>query len=311
MTPGMTSRSKTVSLRDAAIDYAGRGWPVFPLIPRDKKPIPSDGFRSATTDPRQIDQWWRWRPDANIGIPTGHLFDVLDVDGPVAVEFLNEYWQALGVTYSHRGPVSLTGKGWHFLFAPTGKGNRANMLGDKEHEHPPAPAECDHPRCQSRLDYRGRGGYIVAPPSIHPLGHRYAWADHRGPDLNPPMAPEWLFKLLHRDDNPRALYTLIAPIDPTRPALAYQDLIRDQRFPKDQLPRGLRARSERPDILDACARLHLPLRRHGSYYQTNCIFHPDDDPSMAVYTHDNSFHCFGCGAHGDSRDLLNDPPTHI
>jgi putative DNA primase/helicase len=62
---------------------ARRGLWVFPLRPRDKVPLTSDGFKSATTDSGLIEHWWHDVPAANIGIATGErsgIF-VLDVDG--------------------------------------------------------------------------------------------------------------------------------------------------------------------------------------------------------------------------------------
>src|SRR5688572_652952 len=69
----------------AALDYAARCWPVFPVDPNSKKPIgrlAPHGFKDATTDRAQIEAWWRQRPDAMIGVPTGKATGVfvLDVD---------------------------------------------------------------------------------------------------------------------------------------------------------------------------------------------------------------------------------------
>ena len=38
------------ALHDAALDYAARGWAVFPLKERDKVPAVAGGFKVATTD---------------------------------------------------------------------------------------------------------------------------------------------------------------------------------------------------------------------------------------------------------------------
>jgi hypothetical protein len=45
--------------------------------------------------------------------------------------------------------------GRHLYVAPSGDGNAANF--------------------RPGLDYRGAGGYVVAPPSIGPNGKRYDW----------------------------------------------------------------------------------------------------------------------------------------
>ena len=43
----------------------------------------------------------------------------------------------------------------------------------------------------------------------------------------------------------------------------------------------------------------LGIRDKGRRYSIKCPFHGDTDPSMVIYP-DNSFHCFGCGAHGNN-----------
>lgn len=58
----------------AARQLAEAGVPVFVCVPGGKRPLPgSRGFLDATTDPAQIDAWWRRVPDANLAIPTGHM----------------------------------------------------------------------------------------------------------------------------------------------------------------------------------------------------------------------------------------------
>lgn len=45
------------------------------------------------------------------------------------------------------------------------------------------------------------------------------------------------------------------------------------------------------------------LRKLGSRYTALCPFHNDNTPSFVIYP-DNSFHCFGCQAHGDAIDFI-------
>lgn len=259
--------------------YAAGGFPVFPLIPRDKRPATRNGFKNATTKLDVVDWWWEQHPDYNIGIATGHTFDVLDVDGERGVANLTRH---IGEKYFHHGPLVLTGRGWHLLFAPTGRGNGAALLGP-----------------ESKVDFRGLGGYVVAPPSIHPLGHRYIWDTNRGPTTPLQPAPDWLATLLDRT-------TALPQSGPTA-RVAKNEIIeqlqRDGYIPADQVPRGARLRFDRPDILDVAAALGISFRRRGSYHIAACIFHEDSTPSMGLYTHNNTFYCYGCGAHGDSFDL--------
>jgi KaiC/GvpD/RAD55 family RecA-like ATPase len=153
------------SLGAAASYYASLGWPVFPLAPGEKLPLFSrkdggHGVKDATTDLEQITAWWTSHPTANIGIATGGdagLY-VVDIDGPEGEASLARYGD-LPAT-----PESRTGKGRHILFRWADGRNTASKLGPK-------------------LDTRGAGGYIVAPPSIHPNGGKYRW--HVGPHEAP------------------------------------------------------------------------------------------------------------------------------
>ncbi len=162
----------------AALDYAARGWPVLPLKPGEKVPagiLVPRGLHQATTDPGVLCGWWKRVPAANIGIRTGIEFDALDVDalGWPTVARLVAVHGAMAI-----GPVAMTpGGGAHDLFLPTGAGNRAGF----------APG----------LDWRGRRGYIVAPPSRHPNGGQYEWAIPPG-DRDFPLceAPLWLVDLI-------------------------------------------------------------------------------------------------------------------
>ena len=172
------SDASLVNLNDqpllyAALAYVSKGWPVLPLVPKNKNPLTSHGLLDSSTDPDQIRAWWNKYREANIGIRTGIAFDVLDIDGEAG----SPAWQSIrditGGQYIHTGPVASTGKGYHLLFEVTGARNTANKL--------------------PGLDFRGQNGYIVASPSIHPSGHRYQWVRDPGPL---PEAPGWLEQLL-------------------------------------------------------------------------------------------------------------------
>jgi KaiC/GvpD/RAD55 family RecA-like ATPase len=166
-------RAETVSMLEAALSYAARGWAVFPLAPRSKRPLTAHGVHDASTDPVRIRAWWEGYPDANVGLACGFAsgVDVLDVDGPegeAALAELEAQNGALPITIEAR-----TARGRHLLFAHDEEArNTAGRLGPK-------------------LDTRADGGYIVAPPSVHPSGAVYAWT--RGPDAAVAMPwPAWV-----------------------------------------------------------------------------------------------------------------------
>lgn len=262
-----TSRSKTDSqFLDAARAYADRGWPVFPLMPGSKRPFPkTEGLKDATTDRSQILEWWQFFPRANIAVATGHGADILDIDTADAVPRLQE---VLGTDYRHSGPVSTTGKGRHLWFASLeGARNRAAFIGNG-------------------VDYRGLGGYVVAPPSIHPSGARYEWHQDRDFTRELPDVPERLAGIVVRTYKERK---------PTGILDGFGNTTLVNRG-------GLIER--RPDITEVIQNMGRPVVPHGALLATTCPFHDDHSPSMVLYP-DQTFHCFSCEAHGDSLNLLD------
>lgn len=136
---------RPAGLISAALWYATQGLPVFPLQPGAKIPLPgSRGCLEATTDQAVIIQWWTARPDANIGLATGHTVDVIDIDGALGVRSWCAHWDDLPIPL---GVVNTPRPGGtHLYIEALGGGNRAAVL--------------------PGVDLRGKGGYVVAPPSI-------------------------------------------------------------------------------------------------------------------------------------------------
>jgi hypothetical protein len=162
------------ALRAAALDYAERGWAVLPLERGGKRPagrLVPHGLKEATTDRGIIDRWWVAIPDANIGLATGIAFDVADLDSADADRQLGGL---AGGEEPTDGPMVATARGWHCYFSPTGLGNGARLAGIVG------------------FDWRGVGGYVVAPPSVHPSGATYAWMPGLGPETPLQVAPGWL-----------------------------------------------------------------------------------------------------------------------
>lgn len=146
----------------AALSYAGRSWPVLPCRVADKTPLTSHGVKDATTDPAVIRRWWARWPRANVGIATGSPGpDVLDVDvredgsGFAALNELNRAGLTAGARLIARTPSG----GLHAYFAGTGQG-----CGRLPELH---------------LDFKARGGYVIAPPSVTADGRPWELAQVR------------------------------------------------------------------------------------------------------------------------------------
>jgi Bifunctional DNA primase/polymerase, N-terminal/Phage integrase family len=73
-------RERQAELLEAALEYTGRGLPVFPC--NGKVPLTEHGFQDASTDTATVLAWWTRWPESNIGIATGAASGlvVLDVD---------------------------------------------------------------------------------------------------------------------------------------------------------------------------------------------------------------------------------------
>jgi hypothetical protein len=163
---------------ETAHRYLARGWCVLPLRPRDKRPLIAwEPLQRTRPSAGEVTEWFSRWPDANIGIVTGEISNlvVLDIDpqhgGDASLARLERRYGPLPVTIE----AATGGGGRHLYFAHPG-GLTRNRTG-----------------LAQGIDLRGDGGYIVAPPSIHPSGHPYVWADDRSPEEAMLAAlPRWI-----------------------------------------------------------------------------------------------------------------------
>lgn len=63
----------------------------------------------------------------------------------------------------------------------------------------------------------------------------------------------------------------------------------------EQLLEEIKARNDIVDVIGS----RIKLKRSGSDYKACCPFHHEKTPSFIVSPSRRSFHCFGCGVHGD------------
>lgn len=177
-------------MKDAAKDYAARGWPVIPVQPGGKegrKFAQHSKLRwNATTDPEAIERHWDSRPQDNLGIVCGPESGLLvidadtvqghGVDGVGNLEALSQEHGPLPETIQ---AISPSGSVHYYFRYPSDRriGNSAGQV---------APG----------VDVRGDGGMIVAPPSVRADG-AYRWVRSPG-EFGPAEPPEWVLKRLEK-----------------------------------------------------------------------------------------------------------------
>jgi putative DNA primase/helicase len=172
-----------------ALEYAGRGWQVFPAPPGKKKSHASALFGNgerwgATTDADLIRRYWRQWPDANVGIACGSKSGLLVIEcdtpeghGVDGIARMAELIAALGPLPDTIEALSPSGS-WHIYFSypeTLDIGNSTSLI---------APG----------VDVRGEGGMVIGVPSVKPgQAQPYRWKNPPGLfDLA--ECPDWLLR---------------------------------------------------------------------------------------------------------------------
>jgi hypothetical protein len=151
----------------AAPVLASLGLRVLPVKLRTKTPAIGNWPTVATCDPDQIARWGPRHGAGNVGVATGGWLVVLDLDvkggaaGLATLAALEREHGQLPATVAVDTPTG----GRHIYFRlPAG-----------------IRAKCSVSRIGPGVDVRGEGGFVVAPPSVHPNGVAYAWQDGHAP----------------------------------------------------------------------------------------------------------------------------------
>jgi hypothetical protein len=246
-------------LLTAALDYARRGLAVLPLQPHGKAPcghLVPHGVKNATTDPATIRDWWQREHRANIGLRTGCGLTVLDVDPRHGGDrALSAHLHTRSVRLAPTPEVATGGGGSHYYFAAPEHLRSARLPG-------------------GGLELKADGGYVVAPPSIHPTGPRYTWQNARDLEhLAPARLPHWLLELA-------APTTIAATAARGRP-VRHEDALRE--IPAAEYVLALTGRTA-----NRASYVRCPLHKAGQ----------ERTPSLRLYDH-AGWYCYGCHTGGD------------
>lgn len=150
-------------LQRAAAEYIAAGLAVIPLRKGQKEPATVHGVNDWSDNPGQVDVWWGRNPWFNVGIVTGQpsggvIVIDLDVHDPArsGIETLRDWETAHGKLPETWEQV--TGSGGRQLFFRASRQVKNSTNGELG------------------VDVRGDGGFVVAPPSVHPNGEPYEWS---------------------------------------------------------------------------------------------------------------------------------------
>ena len=255
------------AMLEAALEYAERDWPVFPLVDRGKAPrIPKSaggkGYKDATTTGAMIRRWWTAWPSANIGIATGQGLAVIDIDPRLGD---GEQFHRMCADYRWRPvtPEVHTGRGdggRHLYFTcPLGL-RGAGFARRRE------------------LELKADGGYVVAPPSIHESGRQYAWHPDRTPERGLEPLPRWVKDHLNGSER-----------KPGRPRAAGNDPEATADFLKTIPPR---------EYVEDLTGVRVPA---SGKIRCPAPGHEDRTPSFHVWDEpDRGWYCFGACKQGGS-----------
>jgi len=139
-----------------------------------KHPRVSNWVEKATTDPDQINKWWRWWPNANVAISAG-------ASGLVAVDI--DSYKDGGYDLPYETITNITGGGGtHKIFK------------HPDIEHDLGNSAAGLPKW---IDVKSHGGKFTAPPSMHSSGNVYQWLSGHNPlDIEPSPLPDEILQPL-------------------------------------------------------------------------------------------------------------------
>jgi len=146
----------------AALKYRERGYSVIPINPGNKKPFNAwKEFQDRLPTDTEVREWWEQHQNAMIGIVTGPISGicVVDID-----RYADDYDEPTELEYFPEGLITPTVQtprgGTHLYF-----------------KYPENSVLTINARALPGIDFRGNGGYIIAPPSMNGTGKGYQWAE--------------------------------------------------------------------------------------------------------------------------------------
>jgi Bifunctional DNA primase/polymerase, N-terminal/AAA domain len=145
-----------MSFLEISLPLAERGFRVFPLVPKDKRPVKlssGDHFDASTTDVAALEQWSTEVPNANVGLCPDENFCFLETDSETELkaacaDLPPEIWDT--------ARVSARDNRCYYIFRQTMRTRKAgNMTLTREGK-------------DNLFEFKQHRVYVTGPGSIHP-----------------------------------------------------------------------------------------------------------------------------------------------
>jgi len=166
---------KNQNLLDVAKKYLAMGFSVIPTNEKKTPIIQWSEYQKRLPTIKELEQWFSGNTAKGIAIVTGSVSGIVVLDTEKGADFAN--------IKIPQTPTAISGGGGvHYYFKPP----KGKIIKNAVHIAP-------------LMDIRGEGGCIIAPPSLHPSGNNYKWADglEIGKVELAPM-PKWLNELIKK-----------------------------------------------------------------------------------------------------------------
>lgn len=255
------------ALRTSAEHWHNQGIACIPVAYRDKRPIVQSWreFQDRLPTLPEIARWFQSRL-RNLAIITGW-------QGLVVLDF-----DSMPIYDLWRASMPLVAKSYSVA---TSRGVHVYLL-------------VDEPVSSGKLgmiDIKASGGYVLAPPSVHPSGREYAALNDA-----PILRVDSLAYVL-----PKSLLALAQPAPmPAAPVIHYDDPWQAAMNPQAVSGQGgkVEAILSQHNLFE----LFPHVIKRGRNYWTRCPLHNDHDPSLSIDEHGHRGKCWAGCLSGDFID---------
>jgi len=191
----LRAERKAPDMGAAALEYAALGWPVCLGAHSSRgidgtiemgracscdrvgcpapaaHPVSPTWQMQATTESATVGQWWETRPEANVILVTGRVFDVLDVPAVAGATALAK----MATENVETGPVAVAGTERMYFFVAS----RGAPADEDEWWSCGLDSSPDTYTQTESLRWHCRESFVLAPPSRYGTGQDVRWV--RGP----------------------------------------------------------------------------------------------------------------------------------